>query len=375
MNKLAQLIQAAPLGMEEIAARSNLTLARVRALRSGETATLEELRLLARGLRVPLRAFSEKEKSDSTLSILFRQKAGTKPDLGVEALTDFVEAALSILPPRSALPKWIQSKHKSANTYNDAQLLAAEFREQHVSGLWDPLSNLPQLLIQLGGIILGRLNTSRFEGASLIVDGYAFIFVSPRFAGRMLFTLAHELGHVLAHHRNAKSAIFDLASQIGNVRHANKTESFADAFASNLLMPREGVAIALSQIRAALQSKVDALGDIEILYLALFYGVSFEVAARRCEQLELLPEGGAYSLFDHVKKNYGGPEKLADKLSLPARMPIDFPRASSNILNAAIEKLENGDISIGWITDRLGISASDIYSVRAARELVRGNIR
>lgn len=368
MSKVARVIQTLPLNSSDIAVRSGLSQERVQAISGGGIASLDELRALARGLRMPMRAFAEPRHSDDKLTMLFRQSSASRPDLGIEAAAEFVAAALAVLPPRAELAYWTRSYKPSAETFADAANLAAKFRKDHFGNSPDALIALPELLIDLGGLVLGRLDTSRFEGASLVVDGYAFIFVSPRFAGRMLFTLAHELGHILAHHREARSAIFDTASQIGSLRHRSRTEAFVDTFASNLLMPSEGVGMALREIRAALSSRNEALGDIEILYLALFYGVSFEVAARRCEQLELLPQGGAYSLSDHLKKKHGNAEKLAKRLGLPSRAPISFPRVSPNVLAASIQKIDNGEVSIGWVTDRFGCSASDIYSFKALRE-------
>jgi Zn-dependent peptidase ImmA (M78 family) len=89
--------------------------------------------------------------------------------------------------------------------------LADEFRLKFLSNrLNDPLVNLPEIL-DSAGVILGRLETSKFEGASVVAQGHPFIFVSARFSGRMLFTLAHELGHLITHHNDASYAIFDRA--------------------------------------------------------------------------------------------------------------------------------------------------------------------
>jgi Zn-dependent peptidase ImmA (M78 family)/transcriptional regulator with XRE-family HTH domain len=374
MSKVAKFIQTLSLTPDQIASRSGLDAARVQAIRNGSAATLEELRALARGLRLPIRAFAGELREAPEVSVLFRQEAGARTDLGLEAMSEYVAAALTVLPKRNILAEWIRDLQGQSQTYADAENLALRFRNEFVGGSPDPLFELPMILEQAGGVVQGRLETSRFEGASLVVNGYAFVFVSPRFSGRMLFTLAHELGHLLAHHREDRSVVFDLASQIGNVRHGSKKELFVDAFASNLLMPADGVALALEEIRQNLKVKADAIGDIEILYLALFYGVSFEVAARRCEQLELLPDGGAYSLSDHVKKTYGNAEKLAKRLSLPSRQPIYFPQISKNLMQAAIDKIESGDVSLGWVTDKFGCSAAEIYSAKSLREQVRGNI-
>lgn len=373
MSKVAKFIQTLDLTPDQIATRSGLGVARVQAIRDGSAATLEELRALARGLRLPIRSFATDIREAPEVSAMFRLEKDARTDLGLEAMSEYVAAALSILPKRTVLADWIRDLQGPAETYADAENLALSFRNAFAGGSPDPLFELPAILEKAGGVVQGRLETSRFEGASLAVCGYAFIFVSARFSGRMLFTLAHELGHLLAHHRADRSIVFDLASQIGAVGHSSKKELFVDAFASNLLMPADGVAMALRQIRQSLKVKSDAIGDIEILYLALFYGVSFEVAARRCEQLELLPDGGAYSLADHIKKNYGNAEKLAKQLSLPARQAIHFPQISQGLMAAAIDNIESGKISLGWVTDKFGCSAAEVYSAKSLREHVRGN--
>jgi Zn-dependent peptidase ImmA (M78 family) len=306
------------------------------------------------------------------LTLLFRSTASSRPDLGVESAAAFVEAAIKILPPRAALPEWFSDFAFSAETYDEAGRLADEFRLRFIPDrLDDPLLDLPEILIRLG-VIIGRLETSRFEGASAVTDGYAFIFVSPRFSGRMLFTLAHELGHLIAHHKERRAVVFDRATQIGGRRHLTRPESFVDAFASALLMPASGVGKALRTIRKTLWVQSEVVGDVELLYLARFYGVSFDVAARRCEDLGLLPRGGAISLADHIRELHGSPEKRAEALGLPARPTIYIPHASSNLLKTAVSQIERGNVSLGWVTDRLGCTANDIYAARAVSEAARG---
>jgi Zn-dependent peptidase ImmA (M78 family) len=189
----------------------------------------------------------------------------------------------------------------------------------------------------------------------------------------MLFTLAHELGHVIAHHNERRAIVFDLSSQIGGTkRHRSKAEAFVNAFASALLMPARGVGRALKQIRQSIRAQSDAVGDIELLYLARFYGVGFETAALRCEKLGLLPSGSAWALSDHLKKNHRGAERRADALGLPRREPIAFPRVSRNLLRVAAKKIELGQLSLGWVTDKLSCSVNEVYAARAPREVHDG---
>src|SRR5690606_33826038 len=123
-------------------------------------------------------------------------------------------------------------------TYAAADRLSKLARILLDSGNLDgPVPNLGTLLGSLDGVIVSRLDHSRYEGISLIAGNYCFIFVSPRFSGRMLFTLGHELGHIIADHKRGSFARFEKTKQIGSFGTSSRTEAFVDAFASCLLMP------------------------------------------------------------------------------------------------------------------------------------------
>jgi len=375
MNKVATFLKNLPLSADEIALKSRLSAERIHAFLDGEDPSLADLRALARGLKVPLRSFSSENSNDSELGLLFRQTVASRPDRGVDSASSFVQAAIELLPERTAPLEWLSDFQFEQESYEDAARLANEFRERFTPNRPDePLIDLPKIITDLG-VILGRLETSRFEGASVIVGGYPFVFVSPRFSGRMLFTLAHEIGHLITHHKwtGGNAVSFDLAGQIGNGRHyKSQSESFVNAFASVLLMPTRGIGIALKEIRKTLKIEAAAIGDVEILYVSRIYGVSFEVAARRCEDLELLPIGGARSLTQYLRDNFGGPEKRASALRIPPRPIVEIPRVSHNLLEIASEKVNQGAVSIGWVTDRLNCTINDIYGSRVSPERPRG---
>nr|WP_175428864.1 ImmA/IrrE family metallo-endopeptidase [Azospirillum argentinense] len=281
-------------------------------------------------------------------------------------MAEYVDSALAVLPARSQLPNWMRSFSIRNESFQEAHRVAHDFRAAILPDRQDdPLHNLPQIMEELGGVIVSRLHKSRYEGASIATNGYGFAFVSPRFAGRMLFTLAHELGHLLAHHSNGAGATFDLPSEIGAYRHKSKSEAFVDAFAAILLLPDRAIGKALREIRSLYKITASVVGDVEISILARYYGVSFDVAALRCEQLELLPLGGAYSLSQRIKKEYGSAEKRAEELGLPTRMDVTIPQISPSLLLAIVNRIEAGDVSAGWASERFDISISDIYSVHA----------
>ena len=186
----------------------------------------------------------------------------------------------------------------------------------------------------------------------------------------MLFTLAHELGHLVALRPVPEDrVVLDVASDIERLHPATlRQERFADSFATCLLLPRRGVGIALKQIRALTKAEGDALGDVELLYLARIFSVSFEVAARRCEDLGLLPPGGAFSLYAAIRRQFGSPERRADSLGLPPRGEIEFPILPPRLLDEAIKRINEGSISIGRASMALNLSIPDIVAMRSERQ-------
>jgi Zn-dependent peptidase ImmA (M78 family) len=373
MNRVSEVLRSLQLTAEDAARRCQLPQARVQAILEGAEPNLAELRALSQGLRVPLNSFGEQDlasQSQGKLGLLFRSAWRTSPEEyepTVERVARYVDAALKILPPRNVAPDWVPQGKVSDETYAGAQRLAAEFRERLVPARADePIPDLPQLLAGREGVVLGRLEQSRYEGASLFVEGYCFVFVSTRFAARMLFTLAHEVGHLIFGGKDGHTAVFERTSEIGTwSRSHSRAERFVDAFASIFLLPDRGVGRALKKVREVYGIRASQIGDIEILVLSRIFGVSFEVAARRCEDLELLPRGGAVSLTQQLRKDYGSPERRANELGLPPRVPVVFPKLSPNLLAAATTKINAGEISIGWLGDQFGLSPSEIYALNA----------
>jgi Zn-dependent peptidase ImmA (M78 family) len=211
------------------------------------------------------------------------------------------------------------------------------------------------------------IKNSKIDGASAFIEGLPFVFVAERFPPRMLFTLAHEIGHLVAHHDPAASfAVLDTDEECsGGKKRKNADEFYAHAFASCLLMPARGVGVALQKIRSMQSQTQDQVGDLEILLLSRIYGVSFHAAAKRCEDLSLLPKGGAASLAEAITKKYGSAEKRAEQANLPPRSRIDFPQVPEPLLLAALERVRAGELSIGKASAVLGLSISDLISANA----------
>jgi hypothetical protein len=367
MGKVAELLRSLGLSPEDIRLRSSLPIERVRALLEGDPPNLAELRALSRGLRLPMRALAlgrSVTDRDDALGLLFRTatRDTTQYERTIEDVASFVEAALSLLPHRENSPEWLEHFTLNRESYEEAHRLASLFRNVFVPDRDDePLTDLADVLVDHASCIVNQLRLSRYEGASLTISGYCFIFVSPRFAGRMLFTLAHELGHLIAHHEKEPAAVFERISHISQASKASRRERFVDAFASILLLPDRGVGMALQKIRELFHITSSSVGDIELLCLSRFFGVSFEVAARRCEDLELLPTGGAAALTRQLTKEFGSPEQRATQLGLPPRPEVLIPRVSPNLMETIIRSIDSGEISAGWASERFGLSVDEIY--------------
>jgi Zn-dependent peptidase ImmA (M78 family) len=265
-------------------------------------------------------------------------------------------------------PWWSGHFRRGEGDYAEAEANASIFRALFFGGdELGPILSLPKIVAGAMGVLLFVIRNSKIDGASAFIEGLPFAFVSERFAPRMLFTLAHELGHLVAHHDPSSSFAFVDAEgeNFGSKERKNRDEFYAHAFASCLLMPARGVAVALHKIRSMQSNVQDEIGDLEILLLAQIYGVSFYVAAKRCEDLELLPKGGAVSLADVITKKYGSPEKRAKQANLPPRPLLEFPRVPEPLLSAALNKVRSGDLSIGRASAVLGLSISDLVSANA----------
>lgn len=120
------------------------------------------------------------------------------------------------------------------------------------------------------------------SGAAITDIDFPLIFVNARHAvPRSLFTLAHELGHVLAGH-NGGSVTFDreLSGSTGEERTAN-------AFAANFLMPA-------AIVREAIQAH--GRTQATLVDLAHRLGVSFETLIFRLHNLGLINAEGRDAL-------------------------------------------------------------------------------
>lgn len=372
MQSLINKIKSFGLPPSELAEKSGIVFEKVKAILDGiAEPNLVEVRKIAKVLKVAPGLLINDEQSIPALGTLFRKSFAGNDDPKITKLSYILNSCISIIDNYTPQTELFNRFPQVENTFDGARLLAQIFRELfYKSDFVSPILDLhTKVSTDLNCVILVYELGNNTDGASVIFNGIPFIIICPRFAPRMLFTLAHELGHILSHHREKSFAAID-SDNIPARRKNSIQEAFAHAFASELLMPQEGVGLSLKTIRRVLKIEGDFVGEVELLYLSRIYGVSFEVAALRCENLGIIPVGSAASLNEQLTKEFKSPEKRAQQLGLPERDKIVFPKISANLFNSTIEKISSGKISLENASERLTISAVDIINYNSKSEWI-----
>jgi Zn-dependent peptidase ImmA (M78 family) len=363
MQNIKYYIQNLNISKEALSLKTGLSLERINSLISGEIEiTMSDIRKLSKVLKLSTDFLVSDIDKFEEINILFR-KAGKIQGANQEAdkVSYMIGNTFSLLGNAHSNQSLFSNFPQVENSSENARKFAAKFRQLFLNNdFHSPLLNLPKIVSDELNCILFVVDLGKeVDGASAIINSIPFIFISPRFEPRMLFTLAHELAHILSHHdKNQNFAKFDSNISV-NKNQRFKDEYFANAFASELLLPEEGVGITLKALRSHFKND-GPLGDIEIIYLSRIYGVSFEVAAKRCEDLKLLPIGGSVSISEKIKSLYDSAEKRAEEINIPERPKIEFPKVSPKLIKLAIDKINSGEISLGKASEILSVSVSDL---------------
>ncbi len=232
---------------------------------------------------------------------------------------------------------------------------AAAMRREINAGDVEPLYHLGRLLSSKLQVFVLPETAPGIASAGVRLNGFVVLFISNDDSVDALRACARIFGHLLllpARSRGDAGAIIETWQQLRRTP-TGRYERFADVFAAELLIPTRGLGIALKQVRAALKIKAGALGDVELLYLARIFGVSFLSMARRCEHAHLLPKGGSSALYQFLCKSFGGPEERADSLGLPARPQFAVEGLPTSAAMAIRDGLRTGRVSLDDMSAKL----------------------
>jgi Zn-dependent peptidase ImmA (M78 family) len=365
MKSLASVIRDSGRSYEALARATSIPVERVTRLATEESEpTYAELRALAKALKRSVSELAMERATEGQTAMLFRSVMAQVP--AASQVSQRIDQLLAFSPSARSRT-WIEGIPKRHRSRKDAEQAARVFREHYANNdQLGPLQHLPQILDSLG-VVQIVIHGERIEGASSIVNGTPYIFISPRFPPRMLFTLGHELGHLLVHQDSDFAAADE---ELGDQPQAKgsqdpREERYCQWFASSLLLPAAGMGTALKRFRQRNDIKSESIGDIEVLFIAHFYGVSFFAAASRCEDLDLLPRGAALSLYQRLLEDYKNPEERAAEAGFPAREKLTFPRIPQVILGKILDSIQRGELSIGKAADLLNISLRDVMMKKA----------
>ena len=359
--------------VEKLSKKADISISRLNSiLTNKEEPLIGEVTAIARALKVNPDFLFTPSQSYNSVNTLFRKAVTDKQQIVADKVSYIISNILEVIGNFRPNVEIIDRFPKVENTFQGVNQLVSIFRNEFAGAdFYSPLLNLPELVsTHLDCVLLVTELGDGVDGASAIINGIPFILISPRFKPRMFFTLAHEVGHIIAHHRDQTSFGNIDFENLRTTKKSREEEVFAFAFASDLLLPVEGVANALKYIRKQFEISVDFLTEFEIHYISRIYGVSFEVAALRCENLGFMPEGAAFSLSESLKKEYGSPEKRAEQLEMPARPEINFPKVSNNLMKAVIEEIVKGELSIGRAAEILSITTSELIHFNAFGEWI-----
>jgi Zn-dependent peptidase ImmA (M78 family)/DNA-binding XRE family transcriptional regulator len=161
-------------------------------------------------------------------------------------------------------------------------------------------------------VLIERFDGDALSGAALTDPQFPLVFVNADFSRpRSLFTLAHELGHLLLGHVDENIALDrELAG-------STDIERMANAFAAMYLMPEDRI-----------RQCIDNFGRFTptIVHMAYVFGVSFETVVYRLHNLQMINADGRDRLM-----RFNWQQQLA-------RLAVD--PASSGLSRSIIGKMQ-----------------------------------
>ena len=272
-NRIQHLRKAAGLQESELATIAELDAAIVTALeRDQRGVTAAELSAIASGLGVSQMAILEPDSLLWRLSVAHRMEGDE--DSSSEAamrltalaelhqvLSDAGHPSVTAIgdPPRGQSSTWLQHANDLADWARERLALSREGD--------DPFTSLAEAIeTHLStDVMVESLGEQASEGASITDAEFPFILVNAdRPRPRALFTLAHELGHLL--HRDGPTFNVDV-----DLRARTDGERLANAFAAALLMPQPEIERILDDHGRTAASLAQMLTEFGVSYESLIY--------------------------------------------------------------------------------------------------------
>ena len=205
----------------------------------------------------------------------FRKKQrlqGQNLELLKDIIEDKVANYLEIIEMNKIESTNTKLKKYTCNNLQDAENAAEKFRSDYKLSINQPLSDLINILENIGIVIIQIENFHNkfdgFDGISEIVNNIPIIILLNDLDGaRQRFTIAHELGHLVL-----------------NIKDKNlNEEKLCNRFAGALLMPQASVINEFGKSR-------NKISFYELKAFKMEYKVSFSATIYRLKELNIISE-------------------------------------------------------------------------------------
>lgn len=309
--RIRQLREAAGIQAQDLAARIGMGPTALSKIENGRRAVKSaELARIADALRISPLALLEEDPLLTKLPIAARRAGAEVTTRGAyDRLLSLAElhvllsdAGIPTSPMLAAVPDvagrpWLDAAQQLAE-FAHQQLKVQEavaIGDQRLGALADAIEQRFRV-----DVFIDRFDGDALSGAALTDHAFPLLFVNSDFARpRSLFTLAHELGHLLLGHVDDGIALDeDLAGPTEMERRAN-------AFAATFLMPQDAIEKMLEHHGRTTST---------IVHLAFVFGVSFQTIVYRLHNLRLIDAQGRARLM-----NFNWQHQLARLALDPAR--------------------------------------------------------
>lgn len=338
---------------------------RANAILKGADPNIDEVRLISKKFKIPARNLIADLMLAGDPNFRLREnfKSLVKNEGSFEALDLATRAEyLSTVMPRINKARTSFDIPIADRDFRSAEELAAICRSNIFGvGPTDIVKDLDYLIYRIPNMYIVPLNLRRVEGAMISYNEIYFAFLAERNDARMRFTLAHELCHYFIDFtENETGGWFD-SDILHNYSVEHRiSENFANTFASAFLMPAEAVGFVLQSLREKFNITNDDISDLEIALIGQTFGVNFQVAGRRLEDLKLLERGSSASLYSSIRKRFKSPDELLRALGFLTPEKQKWDDAKKIIVRSCRTAVINGEASIGRISEVLDMRLIDV---------------
>jgi Zn-dependent peptidase ImmA (M78 family)/transcriptional regulator with XRE-family HTH domain len=284
--RIRRMREAVGLQAQDLAARVDLDPTAISKIENGRRAIKAvELARIADALKVSPLALLEDDPLLSNLPLAAR-RAGSSITRGgaYQRLLSLSElhvvlagAGLRTTPNLASVPDvtglpWLEAATRLATWANHA-LPVDRVGDQRLGALADAIESK----LKIDALIEAHPDDA-LSGAAITDRSFPLIFVNSEFPrSRSLFTLAHELGHVLAGHAD------DPITLDRELSGSTDAERMVNAFAANYLMPEDEIYREIAERGLKLST---------LAYLTYRLGVSYESLVYRLHNLRLINAEG-----------------------------------------------------------------------------------